>query len=530
MSVTVAALLSRSELHLRLLAGAGSVTNPVRWVHISELDDPTPFLRGGELLLTLGLRLPRSGQALRDYVRRLVATGVAGLGFGTGLGHDTVPADLVEACADHALPMFEVPLPTPFLAISEAVADQIATEERALLQAAFDRQRALTRAALDAGSTGVLRGLARLLGGWAMLCDPLGRPVEGTGSQAHTVAAELTEELARAREHGLQYSLTMVTGSDHVTIQPLGVHSHVRGLLAVGKPGPFAPLDQLILTVAVTLLALELEKSADLREEQRRLQSSLLDLLTHAAIAPAEADRQLRHAGLPAGPVRVIALSAREARLTPVADDLEDQFAEAGIPALVGTSDHGLAALVSTAPTRPSDSGDATPCEALRSCLTAFCSRRPGAVIGVGEPASLEAGLEAVVRSARQAQIAVAAADPTQRPVVAFESLGMQALLLSLPDPTVLSAYADSILAPLDRNDRHLSDNGVHGHLIVTLHTYLAHDGRADRAAAELEIHRNTLRYRLRKIEQLTGISADSTQGRLEFWLALQAREPAAEV
>ncbi|MDQ6822701.1 MAG: PucR family transcriptional regulator ligand-binding domain-containing protein, partial [Actinomycetota bacterium] len=45
------------DLELRLHAGEGGLDLPVRWVHISELADPTPWLSGGELLLTTGLQL-----------------------------------------------------------------------------------------------------------------------------------------------------------------------------------------------------------------------------------------------------------------------------------------------------------------------------------------------------------------------------------------------------------------------------------------------------------------------------------------
>ena len=55
------------DLDVRLLAGERSLDVPVRWVHISELDDPTPFLAGGELLLTTGMALDsEAGQ--REYL------------------------------------------------------------------------------------------------------------------------------------------------------------------------------------------------------------------------------------------------------------------------------------------------------------------------------------------------------------------------------------------------------------------------------------------------------------------------------
>src|SRR5882724_8508243 len=83
------------DLELELLAGDEAADTPVRWVHISELADPTPWLSGGELLLTTGMGLG-DAPSVRAYVERLADHGLAGLGFGLGFGHDEVPAARLE--------------------------------------------------------------------------------------------------------------------------------------------------------------------------------------------------------------------------------------------------------------------------------------------------------------------------------------------------------------------------------------------------------------------------------------------------
>jgi PucR family transcriptional regulator, purine catabolism regulatory protein len=54
-AVTIKDILEVPGLALRLLAGAGGTDRPLRWVHVSELEDPTPWLKGSELLLTTGM-------------------------------------------------------------------------------------------------------------------------------------------------------------------------------------------------------------------------------------------------------------------------------------------------------------------------------------------------------------------------------------------------------------------------------------------------------------------------------------------
>src|SRR5881275_1072314 len=111
--LTLAELLR--DLDLGLLAGEANADAPVRWVHISELLDPTPWLSGGELLLTTGLQLTDGG-AQREFVHRLADHHLAGMGFATGLHHAAIPAPVVEAAEEREFPLFEVPYDLPFIA------------------------------------------------------------------------------------------------------------------------------------------------------------------------------------------------------------------------------------------------------------------------------------------------------------------------------------------------------------------------------------------------------------------------------
>src|SRR4051794_14560898 len=91
--LTVQSLLD--ELGLSPAAGQQATESPIRWVHISELLDPTPWMSGGELLLTTGIQLKEEEQQ-RTYVRMLVDHHLAGLGFGTGIEHEHIPPAVVD--------------------------------------------------------------------------------------------------------------------------------------------------------------------------------------------------------------------------------------------------------------------------------------------------------------------------------------------------------------------------------------------------------------------------------------------------
>jgi purine catabolism regulator len=121
------------ELGLELVCGQESANRPVRWVHSTELPDPTPWLKGGELLLSTGIQLngPRSQ---RELIDRLADHEIAGLGFGTGFAHRRLPAALVTAARRREFPLFEVPYELPFIAITERAFARLLDERYELLQ------------------------------------------------------------------------------------------------------------------------------------------------------------------------------------------------------------------------------------------------------------------------------------------------------------------------------------------------------------------------------------------------------------
>lgn len=122
-----------AELGLTLATGEENAQANVRWVHSTELLDPTPWLRGGELLLSTGLQLT-GAKVQREFVERLAEREIAGLGFGTGFAHKKIPAAILGAARKRGFPLFEVPYELPFIAVTERVFAQLLNERYELLQ------------------------------------------------------------------------------------------------------------------------------------------------------------------------------------------------------------------------------------------------------------------------------------------------------------------------------------------------------------------------------------------------------------
>src|SRR3954465_7777774 len=162
-------------MQLELLVGGDGAKAPIRWVHPTELDDPTPWLSGGELLLTTGMRL-KSAKVQREFVERLSSRHVAGVGFGTGFDHPDVPEALCDAAREAGLPLFEVPYALPFIAITEKAFAALVNRQYEVLQRSIAIHRRMERLLLEeAGLDELARAISATIGGSVVVLAPRGQ-------------------------------------------------------------------------------------------------------------------------------------------------------------------------------------------------------------------------------------------------------------------------------------------------------------------------------------------------------------------
>jgi len=506
MAVTAEDILGVSGLNLRLLAGRANIGRSIRWVHASELQDPTPWLRGGELILTTGMSLGSTPAEQRAYLKRLASADVAGLGFGLGFSHGRTPRPLISAAEIAGFPLFEVPYPVPFIAITEAIFTRIVAEQYDTLRRAVDAEHVLTRAVMEgAGLDGLARSLADVTGGWALLLDLHGLPLAATSRAASTRARRVWEALQESRPRGTSVSVSLVDRGHHISVQPVGAQGRVEAFLAVGKPEQPTQLDRIVAGHALSLFAIELATSRALADAQRRLQGDFLDQLARGELSAADAARGLARFGFDrSAPLIVVALEGAEPAA--LGDAATDDRSRSGGGFLISAHDGRVHLLV-----------PAEPAIALETLATSL-SDRIGAPVRAGAGSIVAA--HDVGRSLREAEYALRVCRLEGWAYAGFEQLGTYRLLLSMTDPDALRAFSDSLLAPLAAYDRE-----HRGELIPSLEAFLEHNARWEKAAAQLYVHRHTLRYRMRKLEELSGRDLSNSFDRMELWLALRARD-----
>ncbi|MFI5552712.1 PucR family transcriptional regulator [Streptomyces sp. NPDC051738] len=554
MPPTLASLVHHSALKLTVRAGEDRLDVPVRWAHASELTDPVPYMEGGELLLITALKLDAENpEAMRRYVRRLVGAGVVGLGFAVGVNYEDIPEALVDAAAEEDLPLLAVPRRTPFLAISKAVSAAIAADQYRAVTAGFAAQRELTKQALTGGPDGLLTALASQVNGWAALYDASGAVVATAPEWAGRRAARLTADVERLRERPAPAS-SVVGGPEHedrVELHTLGTGRRPRAALAVGTAAALGTAERYAVHSAIALLTLTTERSRSLHAAEQRVGAAVLRMLLAGEPDHARAVAGDLYGELLDAPFRVIVaeaasvsaarvvdsgtrvalpktaaallVAASEANGDPLAvltEVVESAAARAGEAVLVVPEGEGEAArvVVLAADGGASVAACAEYAAALEVARAGGAPEGPGAdedelVVGLSAPA----GPIAAAAAYKQAEQAVSVARRRGRVCVEHEQLAAGSVLPLLADDAV-KAFADGLLRAL-----HEHDATGRGDLVASLRAWLSRHGQWDAAAADLGVHRHTLRYRMRRVEEILGRSLDDADVRMELWLALKA-------
>ncbi|MEU1042886.1 PucR family transcriptional regulator ligand-binding domain-containing protein [Streptomyces sp. NPDC005907] len=551
------ALLDTDALGLRLLGGEGELDRTVRGVMTTDLKDPSRYLSGGELVLT-GLAWRHDAEDSEPFVRILAGAGVAALAAGEAELGD-IPDDLVLACARHRLPLFAVNESVAFATITEHVVRQVSGERAGDLAAVVDRhRRMMTSGPAGGGPDVVLDLLGSDLDLRAWVLSPAGRPVAGAERNGPGLSAEVCARLAaehlaavrtgRRGPHRVTmgpatYSLFPVRSSGRSASASRDVRETVLSdwLLAVEADAGDWPAERLDLLQGVTqLIAVERDRRDAARTVRRRLAQEVLELVQTGA-APAEIAARLRVAapvllpGLGAAPHWQVVVARVEwdggaVDGGPVAQSLLEEILVDPLStgpehsdriAVAHTGGEAIALVPLPAVSAEHDGSESglladSLLEAVRRPLSAGLDDDGRLTLGVSAAVHSAEGLRGALEEARHAR-RVAAARPGRVCAAGHQELASHVLLLPFVPDDVRRAFTARLLDPLrDYDRRHRAE------LIPTLEAFLDCDGSWTRCANRLHLHVNTLRYRVGRIEQLTGRDLSRLEDKLDFFLALR--------
>jgi len=498
MSITVRELMRLPHLQMSLIAGGPGLDREVSWVHTSDLPNSWEWHGAGELLLTNGTGLDETEPVQVRFVERLAESGASGLAFGLGTGGPPLTGAASRRAEELALPLLTVPFSVPFTAIVRAVADANDREEsRQLWRVA--RLYELLRSSVAAGRPGpeTFRRLGDELGVRLYLVDPATglslfddheETVYGAALAAsyaahgHAIPAMLRLRLPDAAP-GEIYAVAVAVPGGHPTA------------LVVEPIGDQLPSPVVLQHVAVGG-ALELAQLTAGQERQRRLGADLLAQLLDRRIHPRVAEAQLAESGLD---LACCVLAAARSDNDETGAEVHRRLARARVPHLLLHRDHVLYVVLADA--------------AVGADLLATMG---GQIAALGTSDRIRAA-ERLPDAAQEASWALTAAESEGRPVMRY---GDETAMLLPRTPTEARALVSRILSPL------MSHDAEHGTGYTdTLRVVLRVDRSWQRAAAELHIHKQTLGYRIRRIEQITGRGLTRTEHIAEWWIALRAHD-----
>ena len=531
----------------RAIAGVSGIQRRVRRVNVMEVPDILGWVQSDELLLTTAYPLRDDRARLMELVPALAARGLAGLAIKPARYIETIPKGMIEAADRLSFPLVELPPDASFNEIINAVLSVILNAQAARLQRSAEIHERFTSIVLGGGGLRqIAEALAELIDRPVAILDAQGviqalvRGADALGPPGSSLAlpgesagrpAPASADSEKAGDQGAGSRRTIVGGL-RLVVQPIQVGAERFGSIVVVQPdgaaGEVAAEAVDAIEYAATVAALRQVQARGVAEADRRFQAVCLEeLVTGRVERPVLMERAnafgwdlsvpravliARLDTLNGRPFAELAGSAAEAtarwRLADAAPSALGRGAiawerSADVAALVPAADlhHGREAA-----------------EAARRLVAEMARILPEAVVsvGIGRPQGDPLRLAASYGEARRAlEIGRTLRGPGH--VSSFGELGVDRLLVGVPDAEQVD-FADTMLAPLIAHDaRHRTD------LLPTLETFLA-TRNAALTARRLFVHYNTVKGRLRVIEEILGPVLDDPDRCLSLALALRIR------
>lgn len=482
MSLSIQDLIYNASLRTRLLTGAQGAQRSLRWAHVCELADPSEWLGEGDLLMTTGIGIPHDAEQQRAYVTRLFDANVAGMMIGENMQAPDDLTGLIDQASLLGFPVLMTHYSVPFSAVTRAIVDAGQKAEDQRRRAVVKLYESARIGLRHLGLNGLLLRLSADVNAELYLFDT--RSVCPWQEGLAAMPGRWREVISsRAR---LTYDLTRCHDGDHEALIMALPALPECAILATGGQ----LLDYGILHHIASVLAIELERVQSEHERMLRLGSELVDDLLSVRLSERAALERLAQLGCPPGSTRLVL-----ARLDHAApNNWQQALGRQNIKVLARQAGEELVILLA----------DPAACESLQAVL--------GCPLGVS--AVLDSGLR-VPEALREARLALAHSTPSRNIVDYVNALDEAFWLPS--DLEQANRMYRRVIGSLADYD---AQNG--SQLIHTLKVFLEQNRSWQKSALALNVHKQTLVYRIRRIEEITGRLLDDTEGVVALWIALR--------
>jgi len=505
-------LVEHPQLGLRVLHGdAAALERAVRWVYTTDLIDPSRYLSGGELVIS-GMVWRSTPADSERFVAAVAGAGAAALAAGDAV-FGGIPDDVVEACRRHDLPLIAVPERTSFSDVTELVVGALSAARGDRLALSLSRQRELLTAV--AGGLGLAEVAARITASTGLACRVLtatGRSV----AASDPVPEQVLDRVVGAFLTAVRLPAVVRAAGKVLSVFPVGPASEQRmtsWFVAVDGAYPdWDPEAADAVSGLVAIAALDRARRCEGLRVARDIADDAIELIAAGGGDRPETAVRLRQGGLDPTGALVVAVAAFVDRpdlletVRAVLVDAASHVTPGENPPVVGVRD-GVAVAVFP--------GDAARfAAALRRLEPALGALR--LTVGTSVPYG-SAALSGAMQEARHARDLARMREGSLPVVTGAELTSHVALLAAVPDD-MRRAFAARVLAPVLEYDERTGAG-----LRATLEAFLDCSGSWSRVAEQLHLHVNTVRYRIGRVEELTGRDLGQFADRVDVFLALRS-------
>lgn len=489
MAFTVRDLVEIPSLNTRFLAGRDGAGRAIHWAHTCELAAPWEWLGRGDLLMTNGFAVPSATEAQIAFVRQLDAEGISGVAVGEELHSPPLSGEMLAEADRLGFPVLSTAYDVPFIAVAQAVAQANRHAEQERMTLTMRIYEAVRQSAHDAPSE-IVRRIGADLGSRLHVVDRAGQPLLD-GEPLDDDLRERVVAVVDERAGSLPAVMRVPDGDQQAVITPVPASEFA---CVVARPRGDASPALAVLQHVAAVIAIEIERRIAQQEARRRLGSELLAHLIDRRIDAESGSRQLADFGLGEG---ALVLMAVDGEGDGCPDVLNRALRRAGVSNLQLRRSRTIYVLV------PGDA--AVQVESIIG--EQHAAGLSGPVSGVGQ----------MPDAAKEAGWALETARGRHRGLTRY---GDEAPPFMPRTVTEARTAADDVLGDL------LAYDAEHaGDLIRSLRQFLAANRSWQRTAAAMGVHKQTLVYRMRRVEELTGRRLDDTDDVAQLWLALKAHD-----
>lgn len=544
MSITLAEAL---ELGLfpeaQVIAGHKGLNRPIRFVDVMEVPDPDKYFRSGLLLVSSWYAIHDDVEAQCRLVQSAADVGAAGFALKVRRYLGCVPERVIKLANELQLPIVDVVKDVPYVEITHPLLTRILHAQAFRLEYHLNIHRLFRRVALEGGSfDSIVRTLHSLLHKPVAVCDAEGRllawfPTETDNWSAFRVGMPFLDQmdiqkLAHIDHHDYR---NLRLGIGELLVFPIRIESDTYGYFLVNEiDTPCTELDLIALENASTVAALEATKRAAIAEVEHHFRHDFVyDLIS--GNLPSEEVAQMRAAALGWNFVQpVVVLVANIDGFAALVERKQDEAYAMNIKSKM---------LAVTRKTVAAHSHSYIVASISDSCITVV--HLPGSDRQKKEHKGLHNLLVDLQRNLAQElkdiSVSLAVSDHCtslldvgsgyreacelmeisrktqgEGQLAIKEELDVYRLLYRCGHQEEMAAFCQEMLGSLMEHD---ADSGVD--LLFTLRRFLEKGAAMRQTARSLFIHENTLRYRLGKIEEITGMDLRKPNHRFRLAMAL---------